>query len=217
VLFALSPLASAVPMPWKSNDVAARFYQSMVQRSGNSAQTLNDLSAQQAARDAWDNMTPAQKQQQIAQSDAKFQAYAAQQQAKQQATPQATVASTVVSGLTDNVDPIFPAAAFHQMPTAWVGQLSGVQTVVASGNAPSNPNQGVVIVQTNGASGPTSSYQTPSATGPVKIISVNGNVITLQSQSGAWDSFSATGQATTVTNKGGVTYKFDVAKRAFVQ
>lgn len=207
---------TAGQVPWHANDIAAPFYQGMVARSSNPNQVLNDLAAWQAQRDAYDKLTPQQKQQQIDASDAKFKAdMAARQAAQPQAVAQAATQS--FTGLGDS-DPLMPGMEFNQIQPAYWSTINGAETVVVSGNTQSDYTQGVVVVQTRGSNFSMNSYKTPTATGPVKIVSYNGTVITLQSQAGTWDQYDANADThSKVTTKGGVTYKFDVAKRAFVQ
>ena len=111
-----------------------------------------------------------------------------------------------------------PGMEFNQLQPGWWGTINGFETIAVSGNYQSDYTQGAVVVQTRGDNSQMGSYKTPTATGPVKIVSYSGSVITLQSQAGTWDQYDANADThTKVTTKGGVTYKFDVAKRAFVQ
>ncbi len=56
----------------------------------------------------------------------------------------------------------------------------------------------------------------PTATGPLKIVSEAGGILTLKSVGGTYDAYDAdTNTRHEVTTKGGTAYTFDLASRTF--
>ena len=201
-------------IPWNPNDPSAPFYEAMLRRTTNPSQTLKDIAAQQAERQAYDNLPLAEKQRRFDASNAKFEADMAARIAAQ--GPQ--VLPKPFDGiLPRSPDPFYPGASFNQLDGGWEGHPGGVDTIVVSGANTATPNQGVLVMFTS-YSHPAKDYLSPTATGPLKIISATGSIITLQSQAGTWDVYDInTDTHTSVTTKGGVTYKFNANSQTWVQ
>ncbi len=105
----------------------------------------------------------------------------------------------------------YPKGLFY----SWTGKLDGAWRTIYAGYAFADPSQGLVIVD----GGAEKYVRTPDATGPLKIISERGGILTLQSEAGTFDAptpETETEVATTVHTAGGKTYRFDVRKGEFI-
>lgn len=213
ILVAGATFVAASNVPWNANDPMAGFFASMTHRSKNPAQTLNDIAGQAAARKAWENMPPEQQQKAFDASNAKFQA---DMKARLDAQGGPKQLNTPFNGITNQVDPAYSSSVFNQLEGGWEGHSGGVDTVIVSGAFRADENQGVLVVEKVGSS--FKNYNSPTATGPLKIISETGGILTLQSQAGTWETYDEnTDTRSTVTTKGGVTYRFNTATNTWVK
>jgi hypothetical protein len=106
---------------------------------------------------------------------------------------------------------------FRLTKNSWEGYV-GDQLFDAAGTAyVDNPKQGVVFVMKRGDITSIDTYDTPTATGPVEIVSVQGVILTLNSAAGTYRANDpADGQLLGIVKApGGATYHFNVETRSF--
>jgi hypothetical protein len=119
------------------------------------------------------------------------------------------------SGLT--MDPsVMDKGYVSKATNSWVGYVGANLVRVYATAQDSNPMQGIVFVDAFGAADSRQYIATPTATGPVKIISESNGVLTLQSIAGVYEVYrEATDTIEYVTAPGGTTYRFSVLTRKF--
>lgn len=122
-------------------------------------------------------------------------------------------------GVQDPIDQTILGRGFVLGTNSWKGYIDGTLVAVTGTAEYANPSQGVVFVwEPDNGIGTTRSYPSPTATGPLKIISQQNDVLVLQSVAGTYEvSNDDTGTRKSVTTKGGETYTFDIRGRKFVQ
>jgi hypothetical protein len=106
---------------------------------------------------------------------------------------------------------------FRLTKNSWEGYV-GDQLFDAAGTAyVDNPKQGVVFVMKRGDITSIDTYDTPTATGPVEIVSVQGIILTLKSAAGTYRANDpADGQLLGIVKApGGATYHFNLETRRF--
>lgn len=122
-------------------------------------------------------------------------------------------------GIQDPIDQTILGQGFVLGTNSWKGYIDGKLTAVTGTAEYDNPSQGVVFVwEPDNGIGTTRSYPSPTATGPLKIISQQNDVLVLQSVAGTYEvSNDDTSTRKSVTTNGGETYTFDIRGRKFVQ
>lgn len=122
-------------------------------------------------------------------------------------------------GIQDPIDQTILGQGFVLGTNSWKGYIDGTLTAVTGTAEYDNPSQGVVFVwEPDNGIGTTRSYPSPAATGPLKIISQQNDVLVLQSVAGTYEVYDInTDIRKYVTTKGGATYTFDIRGRKFVQ
>jgi hypothetical protein len=120
----------------------------------------------------------------------------------------------------DERDPLFlmgdPGTGRDYVITAeFVTKVQNEIVEVYSGYHSSDPLQGEVYATIPG--GGAHFYPTPDATGPAKLVSVNGSVLTIETLAGNFDKQEAGGGMLLgkVVTKGGSRYEFDLVTRSF--
>lgn len=207
--------AIASKTPWKSDNPAAQFYNSMILRSKTPTKVINDIVAQQAKQDEWNNLSLEEQKRRSDEGIARFKADERVRMIASQSEP--TVTYQGPQGFNkDSVDALFSSAKFYQLDGSWNGYIDGVIYTAVSGVYPINPKQGILILFTTRTK--TENYPTPTQDGPAKIISEKDGIITLESQAGDWGVFDEkTGARSIVATKGGVIYKFNTKTLSYVK
>jgi len=119
-------------------------------------------------------------------------------------------------GIGDPLDPELLGKTFGISHNSWTGNVDGKIICVAGSYYNNDPAQGVVFVMQDGIVSSGIAYNAPSATGPLDIISANGDVLTLESKAGHYYRENADGKDVgRVQTQGGTIYKFDVRTRQF--
>ncbi|MEK7510021.1 MAG: S8 family serine peptidase [Patescibacteria group bacterium] len=117
------------------------------------------------------------------------------------------------------LDPVLHWSVFRQN-NVWQGYLDENSLdsliIVAAGGSYPAPKQGMVVVLEKSFGGPSKTYPTPTATGPVKIVSEMNGVLTLESLAGEFEVYHEdTDMREKVKTLGGSIYHFDIRTRTF--
>ena len=105
---------------------------------------------------------------------------------------------------------------FSPPTSSWRGQINGELITVAGSALSSDPMQGMVFVMKDSSVATSKTYPTPTATGPVKIVSESNGVLTLKSIASTYEVYHEdTDTRESVKTPGGATYYFDVKTRVF--
>lgn len=122
----------------------------------------------------------------------------------------------------DDRDPPFlilepPTGKGFSITAELIAEVGDVKYGVYTGYHDSDPLQGEVYVSVPGGGVGGQFYSTPEATGPAKMVSINGSVLTIVTLGGTYDKREpGTGDLLgTITAPGGAQYKFDLATRTF--
>lgn len=122
----------------------------------------------------------------------------------------------------DERDPSFlilqpPTGKDFSITAELIADVGGDKYGVYTGYHDSDPSQGEVYVSVPGGGLGGQFYPTPEATGPAKMVAINGSVLTIVTLGGTYDKREpGTGDLLgTVTAKGGTHYEFDLATRTF--
>jgi hypothetical protein len=186
------------------------------------------LQAQQetmnARTEAWKNLSPAEKEEQLAQARARL----AQQIASDSAAKEPEASSTDDTCFEGFQYPDREPRLEHILHdwefiplTFWGGSVKKTCVGVYAGYVPTDPARGALAVYGNFEN--SSQYQvylTPTATGPVRIVSEENGILKLQSVAGTYDKdlMVPTKDGLTsvqVKTPGGGTYVFDLATKSY--
>jgi hypothetical protein len=118
---------------------------------------------------------------------------------------------------TNTIDFVPPARVYVKPTNMWVGYL-GDTLISVTGTARNDaPMQGAIFIMENGQIVGSQVYLTPTATGPVKVVSEKNGVLTLQSIVGTYEIYRIDDGAVIgkVTTPGGSTYSFDLNTLTF--
>jgi hypothetical protein len=111
----------------------------------------------------------------------------------------------------DTIDFVPPPGAYIQPTNTWLGYMGDTLLSITGTAKRDNPRQGAIFIMENDHVEGSKVYLTPTATGPVKVVSEKNGVLTLQSIAGTYE-IAGNGK---VMTPGGVTYSFDVKTRTF--
>lgn len=125
-------------------------------------------------------------------------------------------------GIQDPIDQDIVGKEMVLGTNSWKGYIDGTLTTLTGTAYRNNPSQGVLFVWEPGATmsniESSRTYLAPTATGPLKIVSQQNDVLTIQSVAGTYEVYDInTDTRKYVTTKGGATYTFDIRGRKFVQ
>lgn len=209
-------VASAKLLPWEAKKNVSDFYQSMIDRSKNPQETLARLEKKYENRAEWDRMSDSAKAKHVKEASAKFEADM-KARTDAQGGPKSIGYGVATYGfMPDGYDAVLPGSEFKQMDAAWNGKIKNDDHVGVSGAYTSDYSQGVLILLTDLSN--QTSYPTPTKTGPVKIISAEGDIITLESQAGDWEKFDEnTGLREKISTSGGEKYRFNTETQSWMK
>lgn len=119
------------------------------------------------------------------------------------------------------LDPVLHWSVFRQT-NVWQGYLDKNNPdsliIVAAGGSYPDPMQGMVVVLEKSFGGSSKTYPTPTATGPVKIVSETNGVLTLESLAGEFEVYHEdTDTREKIKTPGGKAYYFNVRTKTFQQ
>ena len=199
---------AARPM-WNTDDPEATKYGQMLRSGKLSAEDLKGLESERNAREAWLKLTPEERQQAIKEGGQKF-----MEDEKKRAQQGSELPAVETGILKDGVDAVYPGAVFIQQTPAWRGYIGGVLYTAVSGAPRANPEQGTLVLFETYLN--PVNYHTPTAAGPVEIVSEQNGVLVLKSLAGKWEAYdSDTNAHKMFETKGGITYRFDLKSRTF--
>jgi hypothetical protein len=188
----------------------------------NASQTLpEELAADQVQDEAFDKLSPAEQQQFLAPIRAK-----AQQESN--AMIQAALRAEVSAPSPDPcpyrgvlnlaVEPALPMP-FHAwqfvVANYWGGVVDGVCLGVYAGYDPANPMLGELVIWKLNESGPWQFYPTPTASGPITIVSETNGTIKVSSLKGTYYTGPEAASQVPVETPGGGIYVFDLKARRY--
>ena len=203
---------------WNQDDPEAGKLAQLMGSGKLKAKDIDALTQMQAERDVWSHMTPEERSQVQAKSLEKFR----KDQAANPTSNVAPAASTAnpFIGVLAAKDAPMPPAGYNDFRTFgyWGGMVSSGYMGVRAGAAQKSPQQGAVLVSDATTGVGANIYNTPSATGPVEIVSEANGVLVLHSIAVSVDVYDEVADRhTTVATQGGTTYTFDTKTRTFVK
>lgn len=122
-------------------------------------------------------------------------------------------------GIQDPINQTILGQGFVHGTNSWKGYIDGTLTAVTGTAEYDNPSQGVLFIwEPDNGIGSTRTYLAPTATGPLKIVSQQNDVLTIQSVAGTYEVYDINIDTRKyVTTKGGATYFFVLPTRKFEQ
>jgi hypothetical protein len=182
-------------------------------------QVIQDqLAEDQAADEAFDKLSPAERQEflQALHERARRESLALTQAvAESESLPSESCARRGVREMAADAAIPMPFHVWELIVSNyWGGVVNGVCEGVYSGYNPKNPMQGVLVVWDLGV-GPWRSYPAPTATGPLTIVSEQGDILKLVSLKGTYYTSVLTPPQLPVDTPGGETYTFDLRTREY--
>lgn len=127
--------------------------------------------------------------------------------------------SNVKLGIQEAIDPTILGKGLLVGINTWQGYVDGKLVSITGTAQRDNPSQGVLFVwEPDNGIGTSRTYLAPTATGPLKIISEENGVLTIQSLAGTYEANDIqTDARSEVKTKGGDTYSFLLEAREFRQ
>jgi hypothetical protein len=162
---------------------------------------------------AWSRLSPEERKQEIGRREVDVQTTLRAMAETERNIP--TKPSNL--GIGDPLDTALLGKEFIPAKNAWSGYVDS-KLVDASGSAHvDDPAKGVVFVMEDGIFASGRAYDAPTATGPLKVISAAGEVVTLRSTGGKYTARDPADGAKlkTVHPKGGTLYHFNLRTRTF--